>query len=208
MTQIATNDGSPSEMSGLNELPTTELKTRLAQAITVTARGLYETAVIFTELQRRGENVDDLRLSLAPYLPRIARGEVAAEAVIALAGFKTALDRIARMPIAQQKSIINQRINIATDTGSTQPVIMSRRLVDMSAREVRTAITEDGRVLQPEAQIEVARLTASRDGNKKRAVPLGRPPRIYIRGEHIYVGKHVMRADYLVSQLRDLGLLK
>lgn len=141
-------------------LDTAALHARLAEAVTVTARGLYETAVIYTELRERGESLDDIRMGLAPYLPRIAGGALLPEAVLALAGFKTALDRVATLTPEQQREAITAEYTVVTGGDIEKPALARRRIADMSASEIRRLISDDGRMLEPSAQIEVMRAMA------------------------------------------------
>jgi hypothetical protein len=192
------------------EATTDDLKRRLAEAITVTARGLYETALIFEELQRRGEPVEDMRLALAPYLPKIARGEIAAEAVIGLAGFRTALDRVALLPPERQREVVTAEYAVISGGGGDNAIVVRRRIAEMSAREVKLLISEDGRILSPDAQAEVLRLApkgrSSAGGGRR--LPRGRQPKIAIQGEYVIVGRQAVRTDHLIDSLRALGALK
>lgn len=189
-------------------MDTDELKKRLAETINVTARGLYETSLIYEELRARGEPVEEMRLALAPYLPRIARGEIAAEAVLSLAGQKTALDRVSLMPPDRQRAILGESFPVVTDVGGAAPVVVSRRIVEMSAREVKLLITDDGRVLSADAQAEVLRHEKPKTPPRGVVRPRGTQPRISVSGGYVIVGKQAVQQNYLVDQLRTLGVLK
>jgi len=194
--------------SSLAALSIDELRRRLADAITVTARGLYETALIFEALRQRGEPVEELRLTLAPYLPRIARGELAAEAVIGLAGFRTALDRVAMLPAAKQRELIDTPIPVVTGIDGDQPTISMRRVSEMSAREVRIAISEDGRLLEPAAQAEAIRSETKRRASTRGTTrPRGRQPSVTVDGDYIVIGPQSVRRDHLLTCLKSLGVI-
>ncbi len=194
----------------LSRVSTQDLRARLAAAITVSARGIYDTAVIFEELRRRGEPVDDLRLALAPYLPRIARGELAAEAVVALAGFTTALNRVALLPIDRQRTIIHDRIDVMTGEADGRPIVAARRIIEMSAKEISFVISDDGRVLEPIAQFERARLAPPKKaaGAERRAKPRGKQPRVTVDGGYVQVGRQAVRTEHLIDELRRLGVIQ
>lgn len=186
-----------------------ELDRRLASALTVTARGLYETAILFAEKQRRGHDVDRLRLSLAPYLPRIARGELAAEAVIAFAGFRTALDRVALLPIERQRAVAaGEELRVVRRLTPDAFAVAARPLSVMSASEVRSVISPDGRILPPEAQEEhLRKAERSSGGPRRKSTPRGRQPNVVHEGDHVRIGRQAVRVDHLIRQLHLLGVI-
>lgn len=137
----------------VSSLLSDELRKELASALTATAHGLARAAMIWSELQRRGEDTPELRSGLATWLPRIARAELAAEAVIAFAGQRMLLQRMIGMPLDQQRllaggaditvAIINERGEIV---GTDKP------LTQLSSRDVLLAI-DGGQVRPLSAQI-------------------------------------------------------
>jgi hypothetical protein len=195
------------EKNSFAALDVTELKSRLATAVTVTARGLFETALIFEELRQRGEPVDDLRLSLAPYLPRIARGELAAEVVIGLAGFKTALDRVALLSPENQRVAIDRQYPVVVALDGDTPTVAMRRIADLSAREVRALISEDGRILEPAVQAENLRGEAKKRPARTGVLPRGRQPTVSAAGDYITIGRQAVKRAYLLESLRALGVI-
>jgi len=211
MDMIDTSQPAAIDAEHMSSLTTEALRQRLADAITVSARGIYETALIFEELRRRGEPVDELRLSLAPYLPRIARGELAAEAVIALAGFRTALNRIALLPVDEQRAILTRRIEVVSSVIDGRRLTAHRAISEMTAREVEQVISDDGRVRDVSEQssfIESGNNAREARRNPKIGLPRGSQPAISISGDYIRVGRQAVRIKYLVEQLSKLGVLK
>lgn len=195
------------DISEIKAMDTDDLKSRLARAVGVTARGLYEASLIYEELRLRGEPVEEMRIALAPYLPRIARGEVAAEAVLGLAGFRTALDRVALMPPDKQREVINQTIPVVISVDGDTPTVITRRIDEMTAREVRVLISDYGRVLSVEEQADVLRTSKLRGVKSHSTKPRGRQPRIAIDGHHVVVGKQAVTITHLLDELRKLGVL-
>lgn len=86
----------------LGTMSTQMLRTALAQSLTMTAQHLRYLAVIWRELESRGEDLSDLRTGLAVYLPQIASGQLTADAVIRFAGQPTVLRAIATLPESDQ----------------------------------------------------------------------------------------------------------
>ncbi len=89
----------------LSSLSTADLRARLAEAIQITAERLAQMAAIWAELERRGEDLSDLRRGIGHYLPLVAAGHLAAEAVVAFAGSKTLLKALATLPLAEQRRL-------------------------------------------------------------------------------------------------------
>jgi hypothetical protein len=89
----------------LGAMSTQQLREQLAQSLTMTARHLSYLASIWGELERRGEDLSDLRVGLAAYLPQIAAGRLDAEAVIRFAGQATVLKSVAMLPLQEQRAI-------------------------------------------------------------------------------------------------------
>ncbi len=96
----------PRTPAELGNLSTQALRAELAQSLTMSARHLAYLAMIWRELENRGEDLSDLRTGLAIYLPQIAAGHLEAEAVIRYAGHPMLLRNIATLPIEQQRRLL------------------------------------------------------------------------------------------------------
>ncbi|AUT47027.1 hypothetical protein [Achromobacter sp. AONIH1] len=89
----------------LGSMSTQQLRERLAQSLTMTAKHLVYLAAIWNELEKRGEDLNDLRVGLASYLPHIAAGRLDADAVIRFAGQPAILKSIAALPVNEQREM-------------------------------------------------------------------------------------------------------
>lgn len=96
----------PRSAAELGNLSTQALRAELAKSLTLSARHLAYLAMIWRELENRGEDMSDLRTGLAIYLPQIAAGHLDAEAVIRYAGQPSLLRNIATLPIEQQRRLV------------------------------------------------------------------------------------------------------
>src|SRR5882724_9369466 len=74
----------PSMAQTLRDMDNDTLRRELSRALTVSAEHLIYLAQVWRELERRGEDLSDLRSGLGAYLPLIASGRLAAEAVVRL----------------------------------------------------------------------------------------------------------------------------
>lgn len=94
------------DVAELASASTTQLKEELAKAVTITAETLQYMGRIWQELERRGEDMSELRSGLAAYLPAIASGRLRAEAVVRFAGKAMLLNKLAALPINQQDELL------------------------------------------------------------------------------------------------------
>lgn len=136
------------EPSGdVTALSTGDLRAELARALELTAHGLARASVIWSELVRRGESVPELRSGLAMWLPRIARGDLAAEAVVAFAGQRMLLQRMVGMPLHEQRKFAEgAEISVAAINEKGEIVGEKKPLVRLSAREILLALGEGGTI--------------------------------------------------------------
>lgn len=102
LATLATRMPTPYELGAMS---TQQLRAELAQSLTISARHLAYLATIWGELEKRGEDLSDLRTGLAVYLPQIAAGRLDAEAVIRFAGQPTVLRSIAMLPTSEQRAL-------------------------------------------------------------------------------------------------------
>lgn len=151
-----------------------QLRGELARSLTMTAQHLAYLASIWHELERRGEDLSDLRTGLAVYLPRIAAGQLSADAVLRFAGQPTVLRNVATLPIDMQMHLAKGgpvRVLTATQSGDYDSLEIPASA--MTAAQARLLIT-DGKIRSPEeqrAQLETARLNAAR---RSRPGPMSR----------------------------------
>lgn len=197
---IERNSTLPADLATLS---TDVLKRRLAEQMELSARHLVEMAAIWTELERRGENLSALRGSLTDYLPMIAAGELDAEAVVRYAGSRQLLRYLATLPLDRQRHLL--------DVGEVELVLSEsgestrRKLAHLTGREV-TQVFGHGIVRSPREQARLmATKTATRRAQAKRsqAVPAVRIHygSLEVEGEQIKVGGSPLRAGDLLEAL-------
>ena len=83
----------------------TELKTELSKSLKITSDYLVYMSLIWSELNRRGEDMSELKSGLFQYIPLIATNQLDASLVVEFAGNKTLLSALSRLPLDQQKEI-------------------------------------------------------------------------------------------------------
>ena len=100
--------------AALDAIPTETLFAELHKAIEVTAAHLQKIANIWRELQRRGEDLRELRSGLWAYMPSIAAGKLRAETVVKFAGNASLLRAISTLPAEDQdKLLADQTVSVA-----------------------------------------------------------------------------------------------
>ena len=146
----------------LEQCSTTELRAELANGLTLTAETLYRLGRVWAELERRGEDLSDLRKGLAEYLPLIAGGILAAEAVVAFAGKRNVLRALQGVPLEIQRGLASGAAVQVIDPANPLEVI-EMPLAQLPPRAVRLAIG-DGAVRTPAQQ----RLAIRTRGTRRR----------------------------------------
>lgn len=140
--------------SSLVTLTVEQLRDALAAQITTTAREVERLAAIWIELERRGEDMSAFRTGIAKYLPAVASGRLASEAVIRLAGNQTALRALAALEIEQQRRLLEA--GAVEVTGESGPRSVPLHL--LSPTEVHRVFDPiAGRVRTPAEQSVVVR---------------------------------------------------
>lgn len=152
---VSKNDLLPattSVISGLelSRIPTADLKSELARGLTLTAEVLTRLGLIWQELERRGEDLSDLRQGLARTLPLIAAGLLAAEAVVSFAGRPAILRTLEGVPLDQQRAFASGEPLAVIDPTNPERV-ESLPLAQLPAAAIRLAIV-GGEIRSPEVQ--------------------------------------------------------
>lgn len=84
-----------------------QLKQQLIECLGFTVKNVQKMALLVSELEKRGEKLDDLKIGIVPYLRKIARGVLLPEIIVKFAGDNTALKEVANMPIESQRKIVD-----------------------------------------------------------------------------------------------------
>ncbi len=189
----------PFNTSGrLAQISTVELRAELARGLSLTADTLMRLGTIWAELERRGEDLSELRHGLARTLPLIAGGRLAAEAVVAFAGRPALLRALEGVPLDRQRSLANGEAIEVIDPNTARGVL-SMPLAQMPAAAVRLVFGEDGEVRTPQAQ----RLALRPRQQRRREDEPDRHYRPYHNPEAgtVTVGKMTIRVSDLLAEL-------
>ncbi|ECC3255689.1 hypothetical protein YD04_002146 [Salmonella enterica subsp. enterica] len=159
MTELQTINETETLSRELSLVDTETLKRELTRGLEITARHLTYLAKIWRELERRGEDLSDIRRGLLAYLPQIAEERVAPEIVINYAGQKTLLTALSTLPIETQRTIAETGyVNTINDTGDeiAAPLNTLRaaeidRIFDIRAGMIRSVDEQRDRV-RPQQQ--------------------------------------------------------
>lgn len=129
-----------------------ELWDELAVALGDLASQFERFAVIVTVLERKGEDVTRFKVGLGTYLPLIAAGAVAAEAVVKFAGQKMLLDAVTALPPEQQREIAKGQPLLVVERQGTE---FTHRLLPahcLNAEQVRQVFDTGSRYVRGEAE--------------------------------------------------------
>ena len=160
----------PIEKQAVLQMPTDELRKRLAEAIGLTARTLSYLAVVWAELERRGDDLSDLRGGLMTYLPLIAAGRLDPELVVRCAGQATLLKLASEAPMEDQRRLLAQGARIVEIDGDA----ITERAVPVEAltvAQVRRVFASDG-LRSPADQARMLGIRPSREAQRRVRVAL------------------------------------
>ena len=134
----------------LATVSTADLRAEMAKGLTMTADTLYRLGIIWAELERRGEDLSDLRHGLARTLPLIAAGRLAAEAVVAFANRPAILRALEGVGLDRQRTFAaGSPVEVIDPTDPTG--VQSLPLATLPAAAIRL-VFDAGEVRTPQAQ--------------------------------------------------------
>lgn len=148
-------------------ISTPELRSELAQTLEITARHLVRLAAIWAELERRGEDLSNLRSGLWSYMRAIAAGNLRPEIVVQYAGHTMLLNRLATLQLEDQDRLLADKTVPLVEYQDGQMLTRFVPITQLRASQIGQVIAD--RIRTPEEQRGAA-LRLSRRGSP------GRPP--------------------------------
>lgn len=184
----------------LQSVSTAELRAQLHEAIGLTEAAIVRVATIWSELSRRGEDLSGVRFSLARFMLRVARGQLLPGLVVALSGQTRALERIAELPLDDQKRLA---AGDALEIYRGQDRIDTAPLASLTYSEIALAI-RDGRIrTAAEQRMAFERVKKARSRRMR-----GRPPKITVLPDNLVrIGTVEVPAERLLAKMRAAGLV-
>ena len=154
---------------------------------------------VWTELEGRGEDLSDLRLGIAAYLPAIASGHLDPRLVIEMAGRPALLRLLAPLPPERQRALLDgESVPVVqpVSMGQPTPVVVSRTLAELTVKDLQRVV--DGtRLLSTQEQQARLSLRA-----RVSATPVGRPlASLDADPEYLRVGRHRVAVAELLALL-------
>lgn len=173
-------------------LDTAILRQQLADSLTLTAHALAYLARVWAELERRGEDLSDLRTGLSLYLPAIAAGKLDARLVVQYAGKRMLLDAASRLPLEEQQRLLEtDAVSVVTVDAAGERQVAQTPLGRLRSADIRFVFAED-RVRSIEEQYHLRSLSALR-GRKTKRPPL-----------RLKVGKRAIPLEQVLDALSAL----
>jgi len=169
-------EGSHEQVStDISSLSNQELDQLFAESLTNTAKGLHIMALCFSEKLRRGLPTPDIRSGILIYIPAIAQGKLAAEAVVTFAGMPSVINRLKGMNLEEQRKFAaGKRIEVAERDENGEIVFEKKPLALLTCKQVIRAI-DFGQVRSRPAQINSLKnevITTRRPPKQKRKVKI------------------------------------
>jgi hypothetical protein len=173
LTQIETGQGWAEAREALTGLSIDNLRKMLATEISVTAQHIAKMAMVWAELERRGEDMSALRSGIARYLPAVAARRLLPEAVVRLAGNTVALRAIASLVPDEQRRVLDLgTINVVCEDGGAVQAIPITELSQSDARRAIDVTT--GCLIAPGDQRHPMRRVSAQKYTARIVLPLTR----------------------------------
>lgn len=189
----------------IRTMATDALKKRLAQQMELTAHHLVEMATIWTELESRGEDLSALRTGLTDYLPKIAAGELDAQAVVQFAGSRQLLRYLSTLPVERQRQLCAEGVVdiILPETGTAT----RRKLAHLTGREVTQVfghgivrnLADQQRLLDTKAATD--RAQAERKAKKSKQAVRITHGALEVDGQRVKTSQQSVKAEQLLDAL-------
>ena len=177
-------------------MSTEQLKSELANGLTMTAQGLSHLSVIWMELESRGVDLSDLKNGIARTLPLIGRGLLAAEAVVSFAGRPAVLKFLEGMDIEEQRRIANGRLIPCVIPGDNDVVRLP--LTRIPSGSLRY-LFHDGKLRSPAEQ----KLARAKNGTRPSAKAIKHNVKIDRTKRVVWVGRSQVGLGALVGELAN-----
>jgi hypothetical protein len=198
------NDLVVADAERIRSMETQDLRAELAAALTWTAQRLMHLAAVWAELDRRGEDLSALRSGLVYYLPLIAAGQVAPEAVVQFAGSRTLLRAVTALPIDEQRNLAaGESVKLAVKQGDqfTHRMLPAHALTSTQVRQVF-----GDRAIRTEAE-QIALLSATAPAYEpKKPVRVG-DITVDPKAGTISFGRAKRKADDVIQAMKRAGMV-
>jgi hypothetical protein len=120
-------------LAEIKKASTAQLQQWLIDSLRVTAERLLYLAAIVQELEIRGENLSGMRIGMMRWLRLIASGQLLPEVVVRYSGKQKLLERIATLPAAEQRRLIDDPTIVILAAGqprSIDPLAIPYKAID------------------------------------------------------------------------------
>lgn len=175
-----------------------ELRRRIVERFLPTAVNLSELALDWAELERRGDDLSDLRRDLragaGKWIDLIARRRLAAEAVVAFNGRDGILKHLEGMPLDLQRRLADGEEIPVYLPGEKAPTSLPLTRIDM---RVLSSLIQDGRILTPKEQ------RVARASEKKPKKTLSHTVRINKETRQAKIGNTIVSTATIVAAMSD-----
>jgi hypothetical protein len=189
----------------LQAMSTEELRGELARSLQLNASQLLHLAAVWRELERRGEDLSDLRSGMGAYLPMIAAGRLDANAVVKFAGQTTILRALIDLPIERQRAIIaDTPIDVVVLDAAGESQIKALPAYTLTAAQVRQVFAP-GRLRDTKEQEAVLLQTVTRKRKARAIAGTGQRVRYDASADTLVVGRQRVAVGDVLGALVVAG---
>ncbi len=180
---------------------TRQLFDELSSSLAVTAEYLVRSAVLWVELESRGEDLSHLRQGIMQYLPMVANSTLDPRAIISFAGKKTLLASFARLPLPAQQQVLdnNNIVEVVELEADKTKKVRAVDITTLPAAEVYRVLG-DGEIKSPEKQYQALLVRQAYAKKKPKTSKYTRTHKVAVDGDCLIVaGRYAVSLEQVMQ---------
>ena len=187
----------------IGSVSTQDLKSELARSLDITARHLDYLAKIWVELEKRGEDLSELRYGIMNYLPMIANRKIDSRLVVNYAGQKTLLAAISNLPIEAQSEIATSGyVTIVEIDSDGSKIEVQKKLSRLSSKEVYQVFADE-KIRSPDEQFRILVVKESKSKKVVQKKKYRKVNKISIEDDLLIVSDKAVAIDAVLQKLSE-----
>lgn len=191
----------------ISEMDNAALLSELERVLAVTAETIAYLGQIWRELDRRGIDLTPYRQGMGQYLPLVASGQLAPDAIVKFSGKMMLLRAVQSLPVPEQTRLAaGAKVDVVSLDPEGEIAIHQVEASSLTGDQIKI-LFDAGRIRSVEEQSNMLRSMMTI--RKRKKLPSARNYRISIDREKksVRIGKMQIPASDLIAALKEAGLI-
>lgn len=191
------------------DMDTSVLLRELKRALVVTAETIAYLGAVWRELERRGQDLSNYRTGIGEYLPLVAAGQLAPEAMVQFIGRLQLLRAVRLLPIDEQRRLADGgTVTVLREDRRTGALLPTEVPATTLTGEQIKQVFDGGRlrdVAEQANMIDSTRVAARR----RRSLPAARRYRVNvdIDAKTVKIGRMILPLQEVIDALEAAGAI-